>query len=82
MATIPGAPARLEQRERTFFFAMALMIGLTVVLTFSLFIATGLSSFGAPWWVHIHAVTYMAWIGFSLVNPALSISATLPCIAS
>lgn len=52
-----------ESRERWFFLVMALAIALTVVTAFSLFLRAGLSSFASPWWVHVHAVTFMTWIG-------------------
>jgi hypothetical protein len=53
-----------EQKERLFFFSMSLLIAATVVIAFGLFFMAGISSFGAPWWVHIHAVTFVAWIVF------------------
>lgn len=66
MATLadPGAsaPATAEQRERRFFLAMAIAIALTVAAGFGLFLVIGISSFTAPWWVHIHAVSFVAWI--------------------
>lgn len=60
-----------EQRERLFFLVMALAMAVTVVLAFSLFAALGISSFGAPWWVHIHAVTFMSWIAFYILQNTL-----------
>jgi FtsH-binding integral membrane protein len=53
-----------ERRERLFFLSMALGIAATVLIAFSLFYVAGISSFGAPWWVHIHAVTFVIWIVF------------------
>jgi len=41
---------------------MAVAIAATVVVAFSLFYAAGISSFDSPWWVHVHAVTFMGWI--------------------
>ena len=55
------APAA-EQRERLFFLLMALAIAATVLIGFGAFIALGISSFSAPWWVHVHGVTFMLWI--------------------
>lgn len=54
----------IERRERLFFLGMALAIATTVLIAFSLFYLAGISSFGAPWWVHIHAVTFVIWIAF------------------
>ena len=53
-----------EQSERLFFFSMSLVIAATVAVGFGMFLLAGISSFGAPWWVHVHAVTFVAWIGF------------------
>ncbi len=64
-----GTPTDL--RERLFFLVMAVAIAVTVIVAFSLFRVAGISSFGAPWWVHIHAVTFMIWIGFYLVQNTL-----------
>ena len=60
-----------ESRERLFFLVMALVITVTVVTAFSLFLAAGISSFHSPWWVHVHAVTFMAWIGFYVLQNTL-----------
>lgn len=61
----------VESRERWFFLFMALAIALTVITGFSLFYRAGLSTFAAPWWVHVHAVTFMAWIGLYVTQNAL-----------
>ena len=55
-------------RDRLFFFVMALVIAATVVSGFSLQMAAGRSSFGAPWWVHVHGVTFMGWLGIYLAQ--------------
>ena len=73
MATLAGAQggaplASIEQRERSFFMAMAVVLALTVLTGFGLFIAVGISSFGAPWWVHVHAVSFMSWIALYLAQ--------------
>ena len=60
-----------ESRERMFFLVMAIVIAVTVVTGFSLFLAAGISTFHSPWWVHIHAVTFMAWIGFYVLQNTL-----------
>jgi FtsH-binding integral membrane protein len=51
-----------EQREKLFFLSMAVAIAVTVVVAFGLFYAAGISSFDSPWWVHVHAVTFVGWI--------------------
>ncbi len=72
MATVAGAqggaPLTAEQRERNFFMGMALLIALTVLTGFGLFILVGISSFRSPWWVHVHGVTFMSWIALYLTQ--------------
>lgn len=68
MATLADTDIRPIARERLFFFVMALCIAATVVSGFSLQLAAGRSSFGAPWWVHIHGVTFMGWLGIYLTQ--------------
>jgi hypothetical protein len=70
MATLsePSAasPAGPEQRERRFYLGMAVTIAAIVLAGFGGYILAGISSFDAPWWVHLHAVTYMGWIALYL----------------
>ncbi len=70
MATL-AQPQLTQQRERVFFFIMALAIVATVVPAFALFHQAGLSSFALPWWVHVPALTFMGWIGFYLLQNTL-----------
>jgi len=58
-------------RDRGFFLIMALVIAATVVAGFSLQLAAGRSSFTAPWWVHVHGVTFMGWLGLYVVQNLL-----------
>lgn len=51
-----------ENRERRFFRHMAILLALTVVAGFGGWLLTGHSSFASPWWVHVHAISNMAWI--------------------
>jgi hypothetical protein len=71
MEAVATANTSAESRERWFFLLMALAIALTVVTGFGLFYRAGLSSFASPWWVHVHAVTFMAWIGLYVTQSAL-----------
>lgn len=68
------APFATDQRERRFFMGLAIAIAATVLLGFGAYIALGISSFGAPWWVHVHAVTYMGWIALYLNQNRLVVS--------
>jgi len=71
METAVSLGASTERRERLFFLVMAIAIAITVVTAFGLFRLAGISSFGAPWWVHVHAVTFMIWTGFYVLQNAL-----------
>lgn len=71
MATIATPQPSAEQRERGFFLFMAILIAATVLAAFWFFRTAGFASFAAPWWVHVHAVTFMVWIGFYLAQNAL-----------
>lgn len=72
MASISGTADQFDnqpvQRERRFYLAMACLIAALVVAGFGGYIIVGISSFHAPWWVHVHAVTYMGWIGLYLLQ--------------
>jgi hypothetical protein len=72
MATVmDGGRAQPILRDRGFFLIMAIAIVATVVSGFSLQLAMGRSSFGAPWWVHLHGITFMGWLGIYLAQNLL-----------
>lgn len=71
MEMAAAAVASAEHRERLFFLIMAGAIAVTVLIAFSLFHQAGFSSFGSPWWVHVHGVTFVTWIGFYVVQNTL-----------
>jgi hypothetical protein len=72
MATVALPSSSAELRERRFFLIMAVAIAVTVIVAFSLFRVAGISSFGgSPWWVHVHAVTFMGWIAFYVLQNTL-----------
>jgi FtsH-binding integral membrane protein len=71
MQTIALPVVSAEQRERVFFLIMALAIAVTVAVAFSLFYAAGISSFDSPWWVHVHAVTFVGWIALYVLQNTL-----------
>jgi len=71
-ATLNALPAPdAEQRERLFFLAMAVAIAATVLTGFGAFALLGISSVRAPWWVHVHGISFMAWIGLYLTQNLL-----------
>jgi hypothetical protein len=71
MATVVSAGTSAEHRERLFFLIMAGAIAVTVIVAFGLFYQAGISSFASPWWVHLHGVTFMTWIGFYVLQNTL-----------
>ena len=62
MATVAAPAPSMLQRERAFFFMMSLAVLATAIAGFGFFFAIGASSFGAPWWVHLHAVSMTIWV--------------------
>ncbi len=69
MATQASRIAVPAERERVFFFAMAMAIVLTTVSGFVLQFAAGRSSIASPWWVHLHGMTAVGWLGlYALQN--------------
>lgn len=64
MATIASPETDLATRERRFFFLMSLALIAAALLGFGYFQYAGISSWGAPWFVHLHAFSQMGWLGF------------------
>lgn len=60
-----------EFRERRFFRHMAVILALTVIAGFGGWFFKGYSSFGSPWWVHVHAISNMSWIALFAVQSSL-----------
>ncbi len=70
MATVSLAKGT-ERGELRFFFTLACVMVAIILAGFSFNIATGRSSFAAPWLVHFHAWAMMAWLGLYLAQNAL-----------
>jgi hypothetical protein len=62
MATLAQSQPSALQRERAFFFYMALALAATCVFGFVRSIVLARSTFDSPWWVHVHGITMMGWI--------------------
>lgn len=62
MATLAPRPLHPAVRDRLFFFVMALVIAATAVSGFVMQLSAGRSTFYSPWWVHVHALTFMGWL--------------------
>jgi hypothetical protein len=72
MATLANTRIHPVTRDRLFFLIMACVIAATTVAGFVLQLAMGRSSFGAPWWVHVHGVTFMGWLGIYVAQSFLA----------
>jgi hypothetical protein len=57
--------------EGFFLIASAVMVTLIVAGFLTLYLR-GISTFAAPWPVHVHAVAFMAWVGFFMVQVTLA----------
>jgi hypothetical protein len=67
MATLAWTQADDTKR----FFKLAVAMAITIVLGFSFQLAMGRSSFDAPLIVHGHAVLFMGWVGFYVLQNSL-----------
>lgn len=63
MATLAGARARYE-RDHVFFFSIAIVMAATVVIGFgSNALAGRVDIPRVPFWVHLHGLTFLSWMG-------------------
>jgi hypothetical protein len=68
MAAIAEARPPLGREDRGFFLAGAIAMAATIAVGFSLQLAMGRSSFGAPLLIHAHAITFMGWVAIYLTQ--------------
>ncbi|MEG3148160.1 hypothetical protein U1839_26215 [Sphingomonas sp. RT2P30] len=72
MATLAeSVQPQAANRERGFFLIMALVIAATVIAGFTLQFVAGRSSLASPWWVHLHGLTFMGWLGIYVTQNLL-----------
>lgn len=77
MATL-AEPFRAPARDDTrFFLTMAIVMALTIAAGFSLQLAMGRSSFGAPIHVHVHALVFFGWTMLYVAQNALAASGSI-----
>lgn len=70
MATLAPTRARFAPDTR-FFLIMAIVMAAMNVFAFSFFALMGISSFGAPLYVHVHALTFFGWVALYLAQNGL-----------
>ncbi|WP_304164920.1 hypothetical protein [Phenylobacterium aquaticum] len=70
-------PLEPQQDDRGFFLGGAIAMAATIVLGFSINLATGRSSFASPLIVHAHALTFMGWVVIYLAQNVLAKSGNL-----
>ena len=62
----PGQKPLIVGDERFFLIASVIMV-MVVVAGFLTLLLRGISTFAAPWPVHVHAVLFMGWVGFFMM---------------
>lgn len=70
MATI-AEPRHIVGGDDRFFLITAIAMALTMIAGFSLHLAAGRSSFGAPLLIHVHAVVFFGWVTLYVTQNAL-----------
>lgn len=70
MATMALPAGRIADDHR-FFLGLATAMTLVLVAGFSMQLAMGRSTFGVPWYVHVHALVFFGWTFLYLVQNAL-----------
>lgn len=63
----PDPKSRIVGDEHFFLIASAIMVVVVIAGFLTLFLR-GISTFAAPWPVHMHAVLFMGWVGFFMMQ--------------
>jgi hypothetical protein len=71
MATAAQPTKSLIERERAFFFYMAIAMAIVIVAGFATNLALGRSTFAVPLLVHAHAFVYFGWVALFVVQNGL-----------
>ena len=70
LASSPSIPYR---RDQAFFVRFAVALAVLIVFAFVQFAVRGFSNPAtAPWWVHLHGVLMLAWLGLLIVQNRLA----------
>jgi hypothetical protein len=76
MATF-AAPAPFIDRERRFFLVSAIVMTMVLVCGFTVQFAMGRSTFGAPLYIHLHALVFFGWAMLYLLQTAFIATGSL-----
>jgi hypothetical protein len=71
MATIAETRSKFSP-DTGFFLIMAIVMATINVIAFSFFALMGISSFGAPLYVHVHAVVFFGWVAIYTTQNVLA----------
>lgn len=75
-ATLASAPVRASvpyRQDQRFFNRFALALSLLIVFSFAQFAVRGFSNPStAPWWVHVHGVVMLGWLGLLVAQNVLA----------
>ena len=74
MATLAAVPQPLGRSRERFFLFTAFVMAAIVVAGFSLQLAAGRSTFGAPLLVHAHAIVFMGWVALYVLQNVFAAS--------
>jgi len=77
MATAAKPARSIVERERAFFFIMALVMSASIVAGFAFNLAMGRSSFSLPLIYHIHAFVFFGWVVLYLLQNALVVTGSV-----
>lgn len=70
-SSVTGPRSRHRTDDRFFLIASAIMVAV-IVAGFARLFLRGISTFAAPWPVHLHALTFMGWVGFFMLQVSLA----------
>jgi hypothetical protein len=71
MAVITDMDVSSERSERQFFFWMALVIAASVIGGFGSWALRGNVSFPVPFYVHVHGLVFLTWVGLFVTQTTL-----------